>query len=61
MDGGVGGVGVVWRTIAGWWALDWPDDGVTGAELGAPDGDDANVGVVVGVIVVETAGRRSEP
>ena len=62
VDGGCGGVGgVFWRTTAGWCGADWPADGVTGAEVGVPDGGSGVLGGAGGVIAVETGGRRSEP
>ncbi|GAB3000773.1 hypothetical protein MBOU_31340 [Mycobacterium bourgelatii] len=50
--------GGLWRTTDGWFALDCPDDGWTGAEVGAAGGGD---GLGGGDEMVVTGGRMSEP
>lgn len=60
--GGSGGVDeAVWRTTAGWFAAEWPAEGVTGAEDGAAEGGRGALRGDGGVKVVVTGGRRSEP
>ncbi|TDK85096.1 hypothetical protein EUA02_30115 [Mycobacterium paragordonae] len=59
--GGGGAEEAVWRTSAGWLAAACPDEGVTGAEDGVAEGGRGVLCGGVGVIVVATGGRRSEP